>query len=153
MIYSAAWIPKGELAKADQVLRAYFDLYGRERNWVVRASAQSEAEEFFGALQEYLFPAVTAADVASLLRERRFVVLQGPPGTGKTRMADQVRRDFFGSHGRTVQFHPAVTYEDFVVGLSPDPSDAGLRFRAKPGWLLQAAADASDAPYLSLIHI
>ena len=108
-------------------------------------------EEFFGALQEYLFPAVTAAEVDALLRERRFVVLQGPPGTGKTRMADEVRREFFGSHGRTIQFHPAVTYEDFVVGLSPDPSDAGLRFRAKPGWLLEAAAHAHDAPYLLIV--
>jgi 5-methylcytosine-specific restriction protein B len=62
-----------------------------------------------------------------------------------------VKREFFDSRGRTVQFHPAVTYEDFVVGLSPDPSDAGLRFRAKPGWLLQAAADAHDDPYLLIV--
>ena len=123
----------------------------RERGWVVRASAQQEFDDFFEALHDHLFPAVTAASVNALLRERRFVVLQGPPGTGKTRMADQVRREFFGSRGRTVQFHPAVTYEDFVVGLSPDPSDAGLRFRAKPGWLLQAAADADDAPYLLIV--
>ena len=94
---------------------------------------------------------MTAASVNELLRERRFVILQGPPGTGKTRMADQVRREFFGSRGRTVQFHPAVTYEDFVVGLSPDPTDAGLRFRAKPGWLLQAATDAHDTPYLLIV--
>lgn len=151
VIYTAAWIPRGDATTADAVVRAFFDLYGRERGWLVRASAQEEVEEFFGALQEYLFPAVTAAEVDALLRERRFVVLQGPPGTGKTRMADEVRREFFGSHGRTIQFHPAVTYEDFVVGLSPDPSDAGLRFRAKPGWLLEAAANAHDAPYLLIV--
>ncbi|CAN5702444.1 hypothetical protein BH24ACI4_BH24ACI4_27750 [soil metagenome] len=151
VIYTAAWIPRGDATTADAVVRAFFDLYGRERGWLVRASAQEEVEEFFGALHEYLFPAVTAAEVDALLRERRFVVLQGPPGTGKTRMADEVRREFFGSHGRTIQFHPAVTYEDFVVGLSPDPSDAGLRFRAKPGWLLEAAAHAHDAPYLLIV--
>ena len=53
--------------------------------------------------------------------------------------------------GRTVQFHPAVTYEDFVVGLSPDPSSAGLNFRVKPGWLLQAAAEVQGAPYLLIV--
>ena len=151
VIYSAAWIPKGDTSVADGVVRAYFDLYGRERAWVVRASAQQEFAEFFEALHDHLFPAVTAATVNELLRERRFVVLQGPPGTGKTRMADQIRREFFDSRGRTVQFHPAVTYEDFVVGLSPDPADAGLRFRAKPGWLLQAAADSFDTPYLLIV--
>lgn len=151
VIYSAAWIPKGDTDEADHVVRAYFDLYGRERGWVVRASAQQEFDEFFEALHDHLFPGVSAATVDALLRERRFVVLQGPPGTGKTRMADQVRREFFDSRGRTIQFHPAVTYEDFVVGLSPDPSDTGLRFRTKPGWLLQAAADAHDAPYLLIV--
>jgi len=151
VIYSAAWVPKGDTAIAARVVSAYFDLYARERGWLVRAAAQEEAEAFLGVLHEYLFPSVATADVNALLRERRFVVLQGPPGTGKTRMAEQVRREFFDSRGRTVQFHPAVTYEDFVVGLSPDPSDAGLRFRAKPGWLLQAAAHAHDAPYLLIV--
>jgi len=151
VIYSAAWIPGGDVPTADAVVRAYFDLYARERGWVVRASSQQESDEFFEALHDHLFPSVTAASVNELLRERRFVVLQGPPGTGKTRMADQVRREFFGAHGRTVQFHPAVTYEDFVVGLSPDPLDAGLRFRPKPGWLLQAAAEAHDTPYLLIV--
>jgi len=118
---------------------------------VVRASAQQETEEFYASLHEHLFPEVTPASVNALLRERRFVVLQGPPGTGKTRMAEQVRREYFESRGRTVQFHPAITYEDFVVGLSPDPSDSGLTFRAKPGWLLQAALEAHDVPYLLIV--
>lgn len=151
VIYSAAWIPKGDRATAGEVVRAYFDLYARERGWNVRASALQETEAFFGELHAHLFPEVSPATVNGLLRERRFVVLQGPPGTGKTRMAEQVRGEFFGSRGRTVQFHPAVTYEDFVVGLSPDPSDVGLRFQAKPGWLLQAAVEAHDSPYLLIV--
>jgi 5-methylcytosine-specific restriction enzyme B len=151
VIYAAAWVPKGDTAKADEVVRAFVDLYARERNWNVRVSAQAECDELLGALQEHLFPSVAAADVNALVRDRRFVVLQGPPGTGKTRMAEQVRREFFGGHGRTVQFHPAVTYEDFVVGLSPDPAHDGLKFRVKPGWLLEAAADAKDAPYLLIV--
>jgi len=151
VIYSAAWIPKGDKATAGDVVRAYFDLYARDRGWNVRASALQETEELYAELHDHLFPEVKPANVDALLRERRFVVLQGPPGTGKTRMAEQVRRDFFGSRGQTVQFHPAVTYEDFVVGLSPDPSDVGLRFRAKRGWLLQAALEAHDSPYLLIV--
>jgi 5-methylcytosine-specific restriction protein B len=151
VIYSAAWIPKGNRIVAEEVVRVYFDLYGRERSWNIRAAAQQEFDYFLQALHDHLFPAVTAADVNDLLRERRFVVIQGPPGTGKTRMAELVRRDFFGSRGRTVQFHPAVTYEDFIVGLSPDASSSGLSFRPKPGWLLQAAEEAGDDPYLLIV--
>jgi 5-methylcytosine-specific restriction protein B len=151
VIYSAAWVPKGEIPTALLVLRAYFDLYGHERGWPVLKESVTESSEFLGELQAHLFPRITASDVNALLRERRFVVLQGPPGTGKTRMAEEVKRAFFASKGRTVQFHPAVTYEDFVVGLSPDPTNSGLRFESKPGWLLQAAADAGGDPYLLLI--
>jgi 5-methylcytosine-specific restriction protein B len=151
VIYSAAWVPKGDTERAALILSSYFDLYGRERGWQVRAAALADSEAFLGELQGHLFPRVEAADINALLRERHFVVLQGPPGTGKTRMAEIVRRDFFGGRGRTVQFHPAVTYEDFVVGLSPDPTDAGLRFKARRGWLLEAAAAAGSEPYLLVV--
>ena len=150
-IYSAVWIPKDDSERADAAVRAYFDLYARERGWNVRAGFREEHDHLIGTLHEYLFDRVTARRVNDLLRTRRFVVLQGPPGTGKTRMAEQVRREFFNGRGRTVQFHPAVTYEDFVVGLSPDPSDTGLKFHAKPGWLLQAAQEAGTEPYLLVI--
>lgn len=151
VIYSAVWVPKGNDKHAELAVRAYFDLYARERGWNVRADAREGYDHFIGTLHEHLFERVEASHVNDLLRARRFVVLQGPPGTGKTRMADKVRRDFFSGRGRTVQFHPAVTYEDFVVGLSPDPTDAGLRFQAKPGWLLQAAEEAAKEPYLLVI--
>ncbi len=151
VIYSAVWIPKDDLVKAEGAVQAYFDLYARERGWNVRADSREEYDHFIGTLHEHLFDRVTARQVNDLLRMRRFVVLQGPPGTGKTRMAEQVRREFFQDRGRTVQFHPAVSYEDFVVGLSPDPSETGLKFHAKPGWLLQAAQQAGTEPYLLVI--
>lgn len=151
VIYSAAWIPKGNTERGAHVVRGYFDLYARERGWQLRAAAQQEFDELLEALQEHLFASVAPGDVNALLRERRFVVLQGPPGTGKTRMAEQVRKQFFASRGRTVQFHPAVTYEDFIVGLAPDPAKDGLKFHVKPGWLMQAAAETGDAPYLLIV--
>jgi len=51
----------------------------------------------------------------------------------------------------TIQFHPAVTYEDFVIGLSPDPEHGTLRFGVRPGYLLQAAQKSLDGPYLLII--
>jgi len=86
------------------------------------------------------------------LLARHFVILQGPPGTGKTRLAKQVLSDHFGGSGTIVQFHPAVTYEDFVVGISPDVGGAEqLRFRVRPGWLVEACAQAHSSPYLLVV--
>jgi len=151
VIYAATWVDKNDAETAEIVVRAYFDLYARERGWSVLKSAEDEYNELLANLNEHLFPVVTPAEVCTLLRERRFVVLQGPPGTGKTRMAELVRTRFFERRGRTVQFHPAVTYEDFVVGLAPDPVDVGLKFKSKPGWLLEAASEAADKPYVLVI--
>jgi 5-methylcytosine-specific restriction protein B len=66
-------------------------------------------------------------------------------------MAEEVRRRFFEGHGTTIQFHPAVTYEDFVVGLSPDASERTLRFDVRRGWLLEAIRSAQEAPFLLVI--
>jgi len=66
-------------------------------------------------------------------------------------MAEIVKRDFFGSHGQTVQFHPAITYEDFVVGLAPRVDGNELNFRVKEGWLLEAASEAASGPYLLVV--
>jgi 5-methylcytosine-specific restriction protein B len=66
-------------------------------------------------------------------------------------MADEVKQSFFAGRGMTVQFHPAVTYEDFVVGLSPDVQDKTLRFGVREGWLTAAARQASAGPFLLVI--
>lgn len=66
-------------------------------------------------------------------------------------MADEIRRRFFDGRGMTVQFHPAVTYEDFVVGLSPDARERTLRFDVRLGWLLEAARAAKDGPFLLIV--
>jgi 5-methylcytosine-specific restriction enzyme B len=152
VIYCAAWIGgDSDPGTARSVVQAFFDLYAFERNWEVRVARRAEFDDFLVPLRNAVFPAATAATVNELLRERRFVVLQGPPGTGKTRMAEAVRREFFQGRGRTVQFHPAITYEDFVVGLSPDPTNEGLHFAPRPGWLLEAAAEAETGPFVLII--
>ncbi len=50
-----------------------------------------------------------------------------------------------------MQFHPAVTYESFVAGISPDVTGDTLRFRAKSGWLVEAVKQARDREWLLVI--
>jgi len=144
-LYACAVVPR-EPEKARAVVQAFLDLYAYERGWLVMKAYEHEYDTFHETLRGDIFAAPTTDDVHHLLRSRRFVVLQGPPGTGKTRMADEIRRQFFGGRGLTVQFHPAVTYEDFVVGLSPDAKERTLRFDVRPGWLVEAARAAKEAP-------
>ena len=57
------------------------------------------------------------------LRDKKNVILQGPPGTGKTWLAKKLAFALIGrkddSRVRRLQFHPSLSYEDFISGLSP----------------------------------
>lgn len=148
-LYACARVQDPQRARI--VVQAFLDLYAYERGWTVMKAHQSEYDEFHAALRSDLFASPNVDEVAALLRQRRFVILQGAPGTGKTRMAEQVRQAHFAGRGMTVQFHPAVTYEDFVVGLSPDASERNLRFDVRRGWLLNAAKAALEEPFVLVI--
>lgn len=108
----------------------------------------------------FLFPNLTKGSVKALLEKRRFVIIQGPPGTGKTHLVvgkDGLMEDY-SSHGRSIQFHPNVTYENFIGGLFPestrDDGGLGFKFKAKPGVLMECAKLARDNPKSScLLHI
>lgn len=58
------------------------------------------------------------------LREKKNLILQGPPGTGKTWLAKRLAFALIGTRDvkkvRSVQFHPNLSYEDFVRGWRPD---------------------------------
>ena len=149
-LYAAALVPV-DAEGARRVVQAFLDLYAYERGWQPLAAHRSEFDELHAALREDLFPRVGADHVHGLLRERRFVILQGPPGTGKTRLADEIRKSRFDGRGLTVQFHPAVTYEDFVIGLMPDARSDELRFDVRGGWLLQACEAAAEGPSLLVV--
>lgn len=63
------------------------------------------------------------------LRRKKNLILQGPPGTGKTWLARRLayalmqRKD--EGHVRAVQFHPNLSYEDFVRGWRPCSDASG----------------------------
>jgi 5-methylcytosine-specific restriction protein B len=59
----------------------------------------------------------------SRLRTKKNIILQGPPGTGKTWVAKRLAFALMGQRDenrlRAVQFHPNLSYEDFVRGWRP----------------------------------
>lgn len=149
-IYALCRVPH-DAKLARQVVSRFLHLYGLERGWVVLNAAASERDALLDSIESNVFTRISAGEVARLLRERRFVILQGPPGTGKSRLAAQLVDSSFGGQGRVVQFHPAVTYETFVAGIAPDVRDASLRFRTKPGWLIEANRRAASGDFLFVI--
>lgn len=56
---------------------------------------------------------------------KKNLILQGPPGTGKTWLAKRLAKALIGQSNvpdeqlRIVQFHPSLSYEDFVRGYRP----------------------------------
>lgn len=141
VIYAAVGVRQDEDDDvAAQVVSDLLDLYLFERNIRHKGAASTRWQQRLEEITSHIFPSVALEDVRALLCERRFVILEGPPGTCKTRLALQVAREI-GSY-EMVQFHPARTYEDFVVGLYPSATRDGLAFEVRPGDLLRANQQA-----------
>ncbi|MCY3578987.1 MAG: AAA family ATPase [bacterium] len=82
-------------------------------------------------------------------RVKKNLILQGPPGTGKTWLAKKLAFALIGSRSpsrvRPLQFHPSLSYEDFVRGWRPSGNtDNPLKLMDGP--LLMAVEDAGKEP-------
>jgi 5-methylcytosine-specific restriction protein B len=81
------------------------------------------------------------------LQSRKNIILQGPPGTGKTWLARRLGWALCDERGSTrvqiVQFHPSLTYEDFVRGWRP-AGKGGLRLADGP--FLDMCGQATEDP-------
>ena len=91
-------------------------------------------------------------EMINQLRVKKNIILQGPPGTGKTWLS---RRLAFALMGRKdsarllpVQFHPNMSYEDFVRGFRPVQGDLEL----DDGPLLKLVESAASEPELSRVR-
>ncbi len=62
--------------------------------------------------------------ILNRLKVKKNLILQGPPGTGKTWLAKKLAFALLGqkddSRVRRFQFHPNLSYEDFILGYRPN---------------------------------
>ncbi|MFN4088821.1 MAG: AAA family ATPase [Alphaproteobacteria bacterium] len=102
----------------------------------------------------------TLADILARVELKKNIVLQGPPGTGKTWLAKKLAYALIGSRDpkftrdrlRVVQFHPSLSYEDFVRGWRPS---AGGKLELVDGVFLEiveAAKAEPDRPFVLVIE-
>lgn len=117
-----------------------------------------------------------AHEINESLRQHTNVLIYGPPGTGKSYIMRQVEELFCnpayfidtakerkaiaggGPVGQTktgwVTFHQSYSYEDFIIGLRPNPSSTALlSLEPVPGLLLQLAEFARRQSNSSLLLI
>ena len=82
-------------------------------------------------------------------RVKKNLILQGPPGTGKTWLAKKLAFALIGNRSptlvRPLQFHPNLSYEDFVRGWRPSGDDDGP-LSLLDGPFLNAVEDAANEP-------
>ena len=88
------------------------------------------------------------------LRSKRNLILQGPPGTGKTWLAKKLAFALIGSRSerrvRPFQFHPNLSYEDFIRGWRPGGEG---RLDLVDGPFLRAIEDAAGEPSLDFVVV
>ena len=98
----------------------------------------------------------TLESMLQRLQSKRNIILQGPPGTGKTWLAKRLAYALIGQKEedkvRQVQFHPNLSYEDFVRGFRPQ-SDGKLGLVDGPFLeLSEAARRDSNGTYVMVIE-
>lgn len=97
----------------------------------------------------------TLAALVERLASKKNLILQGPPGTGKTWLAKRLAKALIGRRAllpdqlRSVQFHPSLSYEDFVRGYRPSGNGLALT----DGIFLQVVEAARAQPDLSHVLI
>ena len=96
------------------------------------------------------------ATILERWRSKKNMILQGPPGTGKTWLAKRLAFALIGSRARDrvrpLQFHPNLSYEDFVRGWRPSGGTKG-RLKLVDGPFLNAVEDAQNEPEQDFVMV
>ena len=94
-------------------------------------------------------------ETQKLLARKRNLILQGPPGTGKTWLAKRLAYAFMGGKNAdralSVQFHPNMSYEDFVRGWRPS-GEGRLTLVDGPVMEMIEEAQNEEVPYFLIIE-
>ena len=103
----------------------------------------------------FLAPAALEA-ILQRLETKQNLILQGPPGTGKTWLAKKLAYALIGQRNeqrvRPMQFHPNLSYEDFVRGWRPQ-GDGSLTLVDGPFLqVVEEARNDSDNDYVIVIE-
>ena len=100
------------------------DAHDELRPLTMQASASATPYAVDDILKDGCFLARLEIErILDQLRVKKNLILQGPPGTGKTWLAKRLGFALIGAKDesklRAVQFHPNLSYEDFVRGWRP----------------------------------
>ncbi len=95
-------------------------------------------------------------EILECLRTNKNLILQGPPGTGKSWLAKRLAYALMGERNenriRAVQFHPNLSYEDFIRGWRPS-GDGKLRLVDGPFLeMINAALNAPTGTHVVVIE-
>ena len=126
------------------VLKLFLDLMVVERGGDLLKAAREDKMKLEQEYLSFLLPNISAEQVMQILKQRKYVIIEGPPGTGKTRMALEIAKKYAGK--KCIQFHPNVTYEQFIGGLFPEKTNSGMGFAFAPhaGALMQSVIEAKN---------
>lgn len=99
-------------------------------------------------------------DILQRLSIKKNLILQGPPGTGKTWLAKRLAHALIGSKDRritrtrtrVIQFHPSLSYEDFVRGYRPGGKDGLALVDGAFLEAVEAARALGDRPFVVVIE-
>ena len=142
-----AWVykdPTGETTTTDAVANDADEV----EQEAVRAAAPIVPYSVDDILKDGCFLVRAEIDLLlDRLRTKKNLILQGPPGTGKTWLAKRLAFALMGqkddSKVRAVQFHPNLSYEDFVRGWRPTGEG---KLSLADGVFMEAIKAASKEP-------
>ena len=106
--------------------------------------------------QGCFLPQPTLESMLHRLQTKQNLILQGPPGTGKTWLAKRLAYALIGRKDETkvrpMQFHPNLSYEDFVRGWRPQ-GDGSLSLVDGPFLqIVERAGTDEDNDYVMVIE-